>query len=54
MRHTLVIGLIFLAASQVIGAEKPIPQDTARMEKQRRDRLGSGTGTQRVLAVIEN
>ena len=39
MRHTLVIGLIFLAAAQAIGAEKPIPQDTARMEKQRRDRL---------------
>jgi hypothetical protein len=41
MRSTLVFGLTLLVSAGAVGAEneKPIPQDFARMEKQRRDLL---------------
>jgi hypothetical protein len=39
MRHTLLIGLTLLVSAAAVGAETPIPQDTVRMEKRRRDRL---------------
>lgn len=40
MRPALVVvGLTFLAAATAVGAEKPIPQDKARLEKRRADRL---------------
>jgi hypothetical protein len=39
MRHLLVIGLLFLTAADAVGADKPIPQDPARSEKRRSERL---------------
>ena len=38
MRHALVFGLALVSVT-VVGAETPIPQDTARMEQRRRERL---------------
>jgi hypothetical protein len=45
MRTALGIALGILLATEVVGAEKPIPQDTARMEKQRRELLEWNTRT---------
>jgi hypothetical protein len=40
MRHTFVVGLtLFAAAAAAVGADAPIPQATARMEKRSRERL---------------
>jgi hypothetical protein len=39
MRSTLVVGLYFLVVPLAVGDDKPIPQDTARMEKWSRERL---------------
>jgi hypothetical protein len=39
MRHTVVVGLYFFVAAGALGADKPIPQDTARMEKRSREFL---------------
>ena len=39
MRHTIVIGLILFVSGSAVGAETPIPQDTVRIEKRRRERL---------------
>ncbi len=39
MRPMLVIGLYFLVAAQAIAADKPIPQDTAQMERRSRELL---------------
>jgi hypothetical protein len=39
MRHTLVFGLTLFVFAVAAGADTPIPQDTARMEKRRRERL---------------
>jgi hypothetical protein len=39
MRNTLAVSLTLLASAAAIGADKPIPQDTARMEARYRERL---------------
>jgi len=39
MRPTLVIALIIASAAGSLGADRPIPQDGARMQKRSRDRL---------------
>jgi hypothetical protein len=39
MRDTLVISLALLVSAEAAAADKPIPQDTVRIEKHRRDRL---------------
>ena len=39
MRHRLVIGLTLLLSAAATGADKPIPQDHARMEQRARERL---------------
>jgi hypothetical protein len=39
MQYTFVVGLTVVLSTAAIGAEKPIPQDSARMEKQFRERL---------------
>jgi hypothetical protein len=39
MRSMLIIGLTFFVVAEAVGADKPIPQDTARMEQRRRDWL---------------
>src|SRR5205823_788244 len=39
MRHALAVGLTLIASSAAVGADAPIPQDTARMEKRARERL---------------
>jgi len=39
MRHILFMGLYFLVAAEAAGADKPIPQDTAKMEKRSRELL---------------
>jgi tetratricopeptide (TPR) repeat protein len=39
MRNTLVLGFAILMAHDVAGADKPIPQDPAKIEKRRLDRL---------------
>ena len=39
MRSTLVLGLALLVATEAFGADPPIPQDTARIEKRRREKL---------------
>ena len=39
MRHRLVIGLTLLLSAAATGADKPIPQDHARMEQRALERL---------------
>jgi hypothetical protein len=39
MRHLLSMVLTLLASALVFGADRPIPQDTARMERRDRERL---------------
>ena len=39
MRHTLVNGPTLLVSAPAVGADAPIPQDIARMEKRRSERL---------------
>jgi hypothetical protein len=39
MRHALVVGLTLVISASAVGADKPIPQDAARMQKRYRDRL---------------
>ena len=48
MRHLLSIALSFLTLAAAPGDDKPIPQDTARMEQRSRDRL---EWNRRTLAV---
>jgi hypothetical protein len=39
MRQAIVVGLTLLVSAAAAGADKPIPQDAARMEKRSRERL---------------
>jgi hypothetical protein len=39
MRQAIVVGVTLLLSTAAAGADKPIPQDTARMEKRSRERL---------------
>ena len=39
MRYSLALGLIVMLAPDVLADDKPIPQDTVRMEKRRRELL---------------
>lgn len=39
MRQAIVVGLTLLASAAALGADRPIPQDAARMEKRSRERL---------------
>ncbi len=39
MRYPIVLALTFLLAAEVVGEDRPIPQDAAKIEKRRRDKL---------------